>query len=93
MAQQAIRALIEPLGRDDLEPEGVGHPVDHVEEEADVESVDHPLLAHPGLEEPRHLIGSEILRAQRHGLEEIERRVDPGVDGRRLPVLEDRRCL
>jgi len=93
VGQQAIRALVEPLGRDDLEPQGVGHAVDQVEEEADVEGIDHPRLAHPRLEEPRHLIGSQVIWAKRHGLQEIERRVDPGVDGRRLPILKDRRRI
>jgi hypothetical protein len=91
--QEAVGALVEPLGRDDLEPEGVGHPVDQVEEEADVEGVDHPGLAHARLEEPRHVIRSEVVGMKGHHLEEIERGMDPGVDGRRLPILEDRRRL
>jgi hypothetical protein len=39
------------------------------------------------------MIGSQVVRTQGHGLEEIERRMDPGVDGRRVPILEDRGCL
>ena len=36
------------------------------------------------------MIRSDVIRTQGHGVEEIERRVYPGVDGRRLPILEDR---
>ena len=77
--EQPVGALVEPLGRDDLEPEGVGHAVDQVEEEADIERVDHSRFAHAGLEEPLDVLGSEFVRPQGHVLEQVERRMDARV--------------
>jgi cell division transport system permease protein len=88
--EHRVRALEEGLERRHVPAQRVRQADDHVEERCDVDRIDERLLRHARGQYATCIVARQVVGAQRHRLDEAERRADTLVDRRRAPVGLDR---